>query len=69
MFPTTEKEDEKLLADKSSKLDWFSRRVIDFRRDRKRVLRLTIERLKEREKTAYSLPAPAIKAGIAKEEL
>ncbi|CAL8468706.1 g8246 [Coccomyxa elongata] len=68
-FPTTEGEDEKILADKGSKLDWVSRRIIDFRRERKRTLRLTIERLKEREKTAYSLPAPAIKAGIAKEEL
>ncbi len=68
-FPTTEEEDEKILAKEGSKLDWISHRIIDFRRERKRVIRLTIERLREREKTAYSLLPPITGAGASKEEL
>ena len=73
-FPTSEQEDEKILAKEGTTLDWISHRIIDFRRERKRVLRLTIERLKEREKTAYSLLSSTTKvlasAGKAgKEEL
>lgn len=70
-FATSEEEDGMILADSSSDLDWISRRIIGFRRERKRAIRLTIERLKQREKTAYSLLSTTAKAqGIAgKEEL
>lgn len=68
-FPTTEKEDEEILAKEDGKLDWISHRVIDFRRERKTSLRLAIERLKEREKIAYSLLSSTTKASAGKEEL
>lgn len=54
-FPTSEDEDAKLLADKKSKLDWVERRIIEFRKERKRALKHTIARLRERAKTAYTL--------------
>ena len=68
-FPTTEAEDEELLANKKDELHWTDRRVIEFRQERKRALRLTIERLKEREKSAYSLLSGSSYVDSGKDEL
>ena len=70
-FATSEAEDEAILAQRGGALDWRDARVVEFRRERKRALRYTVERLREREATAYQLlAAPGRTGGTpAKEEL
>jgi hypothetical protein len=67
-FATSEAGDEAALASQGSGWDWRDRRVVEFRKERKRALRLTLERLREREKTAYKLLATPV-SHAAKEEL
>ena len=71
LFPTSEADDAALLSsEQGSGLDWRDRRVVEFRRERKRALRHTVEVLREREKTAYRLLVqPGGTAALAKEEL
>ena len=67
-FPTSEEADEKLLAAEGGAMDWRDRRVIEFRKERKGAMRLTVERLRKAERTAYKLLSTPI-ASHGREEL
>lgn len=70
-FATSEAEDAALLSEQGGAvLDWRDRRMVEFRRERKRALRHTVDVLREREKTAYRLlTTPGSTLAHAKEEL